>query len=135
MASFIGISEAASLAIHSMALIAVSEERLNAGQIAKTTGASRNHLAKVLQRLVKYGFLDSNRGPKGGFVLKRDASKINLLQIYQLIEGEIEEKYCSIKNMPCPFTECIYGSVAQDFTTHFTDYLKNKKLSEIKIES
>ena len=90
MASFIGISEAASLAIHSMALIAVSEERLNAGQIAKTTGASRNHLAKVLQRLVKYGFLDSNRGPKGGFVLKRDASKINLLQIYQLIEGEIE---------------------------------------------
>ena len=135
MANFISLSEAASLAIHSMALMAASDAKLNVNQIADVTGASRNHLAKVLQVLVKYGYLDSNRGPKGGFMLKRSADEINLLEIYELIEGSVEKKYCSLHNHPCPFSECIFGGMVQQFTSDFTDYLRNKKLSEIKYKS
>lgn len=135
MTSFISISEAASLAIHSMSLIAAGAVRLNVNQIAGITGASRNHLAKVLQILVKNGYLDSNRGPKGGFILKRNASEITLLEIYQLIEGVVEKEYCSIHDRPCPFAECIFGGMTQQFTNNFLDYLQNKKLSEIKYKS
>jgi len=82
MAKVVHISEAASLAVHSMALVARSTEMLNVNQIADLTNSSRNHLAKVMQTLVKNNYLDSVRGPKGGFTMKGDPAKINLLEIY-----------------------------------------------------
>jgi Rrf2 family protein len=135
MAKFISISEAASLAIHSMALIAAGEHKLNVNQIAEITGSSRNHLAKVLQTLVKYDFLISNRGPKGGFELKRSADQISLFEIYQLMEGIIDRNHCGLHNSPCPFEECIFGGMTRKFTSDFIDFLQNKKLSDIKYKT
>lgn len=135
MAKFISISEAASLAIHSMALIAASETKLNVNQIAEITGASKNHLAKVMQMLVKYDFLVSNRGPRGGFELKRNADEISLLEIYQLMEGIIDRQHCGLHNSPCPFSECIFGGMTRQFTSDFIDYLQNKRLSDIKYKN
>ncbi|MCB0807369.1 MAG: Rrf2 family transcriptional regulator, partial [Bacteroidales bacterium] len=67
MSSFINISDASTIAIHSLALIANTERSLNANKIAEVTHFSRNHLAKVLHILVKHKYLDSLRGPNGGF--------------------------------------------------------------------
>jgi Rrf2 family protein len=135
MAKFISISEAASLAIHSMSLIAAGDAKLNVNQIAEITGSSRNHLAKVLQTLVKYDFLVSNRGPKGGFELKRSADQISLFEIYQLMEGVIDRNHCGLHNSPCPFSECIFGGMTRQFTSDFIEYLQNKKLSDIKYKT
>jgi Rrf2 family protein len=135
MAKFISISEAASLAIHSMALIAAGDARLNVNQIAGITGSSRNHLAKVLQMLVKYDFLVSNRGPKGGFGLKKPADEISLLEIYELMEGIIDRNHCGLHSSPCPFSECIFGGMTRQFTTDFIHYLQSKKLSDIKYKT
>lgn len=131
MTNLINISEAASLAIHSMALIAAMGTKLNVNQIAKITGASRNHLAKVMQTLVKNDFLVSNRGPKGGFELKRSADEIFLFEIYQIIDGIIDRAHCGLHNSPCPFSECVFGGMTRQFTNDFLYYLQNKKLSDI----
>lgn len=116
MAKVVHISEAASLAVHSMALIAGSKEMLNVNQIADLTHASRNHLAKVMQTLVKNNYLESVRGPKGGFTLKGDAAGITLLEIYELIEGTLEHKYCGIGDQKCPFRTCVFGGLADRFS-------------------
>lgn len=81
MSRIISLSEASSIAIHSMVLIAASNENLNVLKIAERTGASKHHVAKILQRLVKEGYLGSNRGPSGGFFLKRAADEITLLDV------------------------------------------------------
>ncbi|MDP2423116.1 MAG: Rrf2 family transcriptional regulator [Bacteroidales bacterium] len=131
MAKVINLSEAASLAIHSMALIAGSKIKLNVGNIAAITGASRNHLAKVLQTLVRHDYLISDRGPKGGFELKHDASQITLLEIYQTMEGIIDRNYCGLHGTTCPFAECVFGGLTQYFTNDFVNYMQTKKLSSI----
>lgn len=131
MGKIINISEAASLAVHSMAMIANSNEMLNVNQIADRTGASRNHLAKVMQALVKNNYLNSVRGPSGGFTLKGDASKITLLEIYELMDGEFRGHYCGIEEDNCPFPTCIFGSILNNFSVEFLSYLKNKKLSDL----
>jgi DNA-binding IscR family transcriptional regulator len=69
MSKVVHISEAASLAVHSMALIASNEGMLNVNNIADITKSSRNHLAKVMQILVKNDYLTSTRGPKGNRAL------------------------------------------------------------------
>lgn len=131
MAKVVHISEAASLAVHGMVLIAGSSEILNVNQIADITHSSRNHLAKVMQILVKNGYLDSVRGPKGGFTLKGDPKKINLLEIYELIEGNLEEHHCGIETQKCPFDICVFGGLADKFSADFIEYLRNKTLFDL----
>lgn len=131
MAKVVHISEAASLAVHSMVLIAGSSEILNVNHIADVTHSSRNHLAKVMQVLVKNNYLDSVRGPKGGFTLKGDPKKINLLEIYELIEGNLEAHHCGIETQKCPFDTCVFGGLADKFSAEFIEYLRNKSLSDL----
>jgi Rrf2 family protein len=131
MAKVVHISEAASLAVHSMVLIAGSPEMLNVNQISAVTHSSRNHLAKVMQILVKNGYLDSVRGPRGGFTLKGDPGKINLLQIYELIEGSLEEHHCGIETQKCPFDACVFGGLADKFSIEFIEYLRTKTLTDL----
>ena len=64
MANFVRISEAASLGLHTMALLAKrGETRTTNQEIADMLGASVHHLAKVMQRLVRAGLVDSAVGP------------------------------------------------------------------------
>ncbi len=130
LAKIINISEAASLAIHSMALIANADGMINVNQIAERTKSSRNHLAKVMQVLVKNNYLSSVRGPSGGFMLKIDPHKVNLLQIYELFDGALQGHHCGIEEGKCPFESCLYGNVIEKFSAEFHDYLKNKTLSD-----
>jgi len=129
MSKVFSLSEAGSIAIHSMVLIAKSENKISVVGIADQTGSSKHHVAKVLQRLVKDDFLQSVRGPHGGFKLKRPASQINLLEIYESIEGKIEINHCPMGNLICPFGKCIIGGIISDMTLNFKDYLQSQTLA------
>ncbi len=130
MSKIFSLSEAGSIAIHSMVLIAKSDNSLNVVKIAERTGASKHHVAKVLQRLAKDDFLDSNRGPHGGFRLKRAPDQISLLQIYEAIEGKIVVNNCPMDNPICPFNKCIMGTTITAMTSDFKEYLDTQKLSD-----
>lgn len=132
MSRIINISEAASIAIHSMALIAGTQHQLNAGQIARQFSFSKNHLAKVLQMLVKTGYLVSTRGPSGGFRLNADPAKTTLLEIYQIIEGRVSSKMCNICTDDCIFEPCIYGDLGERVKNDVQDYLESTTIQELK---
>ena len=132
MSRLIHISEAASLAIHSLALIASAKERLNARKIVEILHVSQNHLAKILQVLAKNEYLASNRGPGGGFILKKNASEVSMLEVYQLIEGSVDCQFCGITENTCPFITCIFGGKPDKLTNEFVDYLNNTKISDLK---
>ena len=130
MARVIQISEAASLAVHSMVLIASSKTQINVNKIAELTGASRNHLAKVMQRLVKDGMVKSTRGPAGGFVLKKKPEKITLLDIYESIEGPVDLAGCPLDRPICAFGKCLMGGIIKDLTREFMKYFKSNTLAD-----
>lgn len=131
MSKILNISEAATIALHSMGIIARKEELVNAQYIADQTGFSKNHISKVLQQLVRNGYLLSTRGPKGGFLLSEKARDISLMDIYQLIEGELEENNCNMLCTHCPFNNCIFGGLEQKFALEFKNYLMSKKVAEL----
>ncbi len=130
MGKIFAMSEAASIAIHSMVLIARSENGINAVRIAEMTGFSKNHISKVLQRLVKNDMLKSVRGPSGGFTLKKHPQRISLLNIYESIEGPLEIMDCPLSNEICNFDRCIMGNIGTNLTIEFKDFLKNKTLKD-----
>jgi len=124
------MSDAASIGIHSMVLIAQSEKGINAVKIAEATGLSKNHISKVLQRLVKNDLLKSMRGPAGGFALKKAADKISLLDVYETIEGAIEITSCPFAHDICGFDNCIMGTVMNKMNTEFKKFLGNQTLDK-----
>lgn len=135
MSRLVHISEAASLAIHSLALIASSKERLNAKKISEILHVSQNHLAKILQVLAKNEYLESNRGPGGGFTFKKNSDQISMLEIYQLIEGNVDCQFCGITENHCPFITCIFGGKPDKLTNEFVEYLTITKISDLKTKN
>ncbi|HAN19977.1 MAG TPA: Rrf2 family transcriptional regulator [Bacteroidales bacterium] len=130
MSKIVSLSEAASIALHGLILIAREKEGLNVIKIAERTNTSKHHVAKVMQRLVKAGYLYSQRGPSGGFVLKKKAEDINFLDIYETIEGNIEINTCPMDKPICPFDKCIMNNVTNKMTTEFRNYLKEQTIDQ-----
>ena len=132
MSKPIQMSEAASIGIHALVLISNSDGNfMNVNVITEKTGASKNHIAKVMQTLVKSGFVSSVRGPAGGFALAMDADEINLLDIYESIEGKISIKTCPFDKPICPFDKCLMGGIFHQVTAELIEYLKSHKLSDM----
>ncbi|MFZ4549072.1 MAG: RrF2 family transcriptional regulator [Bacteroidales bacterium] len=131
MAKIVSYSEAASIGMHGMVLVARAGETINVQKIADITGSSRHHVAKVMQRLVKEGFLLSNRGPSGGFKLNIAPENITLLQIYEAIEGQVKVISCPHEKLVCPFDKCIMGTVVNKMTQTFRDHLTANTLADL----
>ena len=131
MAKIVSYSEAASIGMHGMVLVARAGETLNVQKIAEITGSSKHHVAKVMQRLVKEGFLLSNRGPSGGFKLNIEPENITLLQIYEAIEGQVKIINCPHEKPVCPFGKCIMGPVVTKMTQTFREHLSTQSLADL----
>ncbi len=99
-------------------------------QIAERLNSSRHHVAKVMQRMVKDGYLNSHRGPSGGFTMKKRPKDISLLEIYESIEGKIEIGNCPLDRPVCGIEKCIFNNVTMKMTENFVEYMRKERLSD-----
>ncbi|MBK3518988.1 RrF2 family transcriptional regulator [Carboxylicivirga marina] len=130
MSKIVTLSEAASIALHSMVLIARSETKLNVNQISEAIDSSKHHVAKVMQRLAKEDFVASNRGPSGGFILKQEPTEISLLMIYEAIEGKVAIQSCPGDKRSCIIGACMLGDLSRNMTKEFKEYMESHYLNE-----
>lgn len=135
MSRIIHISEASSIAIHSLALIAEADSPVSVTHLAEVTNFSKYHISKVLLVMAKNGYLESERGPKGGFSMKIADDKISLLEVIEILEGSIEENYCRKDTNICPFDDCVFGGIPEKLTREFREYFAERKISDIKRKS
>ena len=128
MGKIITLTEASSIALHGMIIIARSKKIVNVQEIAELTSTSRHHVAKIFQRLVKAGYLTSQRGPTGGFILKKKPKEINFLELYEAIEGKLEILECPLDKKICNFDRCIMNNVTLKMAQEFHAYLESQTL-------
>ncbi|MDH7514802.1 MAG: Rrf2 family transcriptional regulator [Bacteroidota bacterium] len=97
-------SKTARYSIQSMMFIAANNTGKNilVRDVAVSLGLPPSFLSKILQTLSRYGFLNSVKGPHGGFSLSDKGAAATLLQIIEIIDG------------PMDFDMCIMGSTACD---------------------
>jgi Rrf2 family protein len=126
------ISQAVSLAIHGMVYLATRpDSAYKVGEIAYKLRASKAHLQKVFQRLANAGLLKSNRGPRGGYTLGRKSHEINLLDIYEAIEGPMKNVNCLFDEPVCTGKQCIFGDLLGTSHKRHMTYLEGMKLSDL----
>lgn len=131
MTKILAISEANAIAFHSMAVIAMSDLAINATSLSERINASKHHVSKVMQRLVKEGLIGSTRGPSGGFYLTKKPKEIMLIDILEAIEGEVSVTECPIDNAECPFGSCLMGGICYELGNKLVTYIKNNSLQDI----
>ncbi len=132
MSNVLRISDAASLGLHAMVLLAAHPDTgISTRQIAHDLQVSEAHLSKVLQRLTKVGLVASTRGPKGGFTLAEPAESVTLLEVYEAIEGPLVATQCLLGTRICNGKRCILGDLLTTVDGQVREYLATTRLAEL----
>ncbi len=130
MSSILKISEAASLGLHAMTMIAQSKDKLiSAKEISERLDVSYNHLSKVLQRLAKSDLIFSTKGFNGGFKLLKQSDEITFLEIYEAIDGKFRPSNCLLNKTDCHH-KCIMGDFVNSINKQAKEFFETKKLSD-----
>jgi Rrf2 family iron-sulfur cluster assembly transcriptional regulator len=64
-----------------------------AKDIARREDIPLRYLEQIFQDLKRAGLVESKRGPRGGYYLKRNASEIKLGDVVRALQGPIEEMF------------------------------------------
>ena len=132
MHNILRISEAASLAMHTAVLLATTPDRLTTTkEIAQTLKVSEAQLSKVLQRLSRAGLVRPIRGPRGGFMLTRNANKITLQEVYEAVEGSLPPANCLLGEPICNQQGCILGGLLESTNRRVREYLSTTRVSQL----
>jgi len=132
MPTVLNISEAASLALHAVVFLAANSDQPESTRaIATSLGVSEAHLSKVLQRLTRAGLVRSTRGPRGGFTLASPSDEMTLLQVYEAVEGTLNQSQCLLGKPICGEKGCILGGIVTSINQQVSDYLAQTKVFDL----
>ncbi|MGL5290307.1 MAG: Rrf2 family transcriptional regulator [Vibrionaceae bacterium] len=70
-------------------------ELSSVAKVSALYGVSRNHMVKVINQLVKLGYLQAQRGKNGGIRMTRDPASINIGQVIRALENNLDGIDCS----------------------------------------
>ena len=87
--SFSAKTEYGLVALMDMATAHATGELVQTGEICRRHAIPERYLEQMLTALRKGGFLNSVRGPKGGFLLARPPEQIRIIDVEACLEGEV----------------------------------------------
>jgi len=97
------ITRASEYAILSLIVLAKTTDPLDSETLSKELFISKSFLAKILQSLAKAEILKSYKGVNGGFVLNKETTEINMLEVMTSVEGKAPAVFeCSPSVHDCP---------------------------------
>jgi|GEM_PF-305308 len=127
----LNIPESMSIALHTCLWIADSDRTFRpSAKISKDLGFSYNHFAKIVQRLVHAGLLETERGPRGGIRLAREPKAISLLEIYNAAGGEpLRPHRCLLDPKVCQGRACALGHLIEKENDRLHQKMKETTLA------
>jgi len=106
-------------------------ERLSLRNFSESSGISFLFLQKIARDLKSAGFIDSNRGSKGGYFLLREPKEINLREIFEIIEGPLGITECLKPSGKCPnLHRCDAQPIFKYINDSFINSIENRFLIE-----
>jgi Rrf2 family protein len=108
----------------------------SAKEIAEAYGIPAALLSKILQKLVKNGFLQSEHGTNGGYKLARDARDITAYEVIRTIDGPVFLTACFTEHGYCCHTDkCIVRDPLQKVHEGILRLLASISISDMAADS
>ncbi len=119
-------------ALRTLIYLAGKPGRATVAQIADFFRISRDHVAKVVQRLAKLEYVRSIRGIGGGVELARPAERISVGEVVLAVEGNTHLLECVGVDGVCVIQPgCRLKGVLAEAERIQMEYLKSVKLSDV----
>jgi Rrf2 family nitric oxide-sensitive transcriptional repressor len=113
--------------------LAANDKRLTTiDEIANYYKISKNHLVKVVNKLVKAGFIEAIRGKGGGMRLGLEAEKINLGSVIRVTEPDFALVECLSTSNSCVLTSiCGLKHILNNAMNNFIKELEKYNIKEV----
>ena len=107
-------------------------ERRNSKVIAEAIGSTPGFVAHVAQHVVTPGWVRSDTGPTGGYVLATTLEEISLLALIEASEGPTDDGQCVLSDRACGADRpCALHEPWRRARTSLTDQLAATPLSSL----
>lgn len=117
-----------------MRMASAPDRAFSTAELADEFGLSRNHLAKIMQRLSRAGLVETRRGGGGGAALARPASEIRLGAVVRLLEDGLPLVECFGSGSACTLDgRCRLKSRLQSAEAAFLADLDRATLADIAL--
>ena len=109
-------------------------EPISLRDISLRQGISLVYLEQLFLKLKKNKIVNSVRGKKGGYVLSRKASEINISEVFLAVEEKIKTIGCdkySKKGCNGKSTKCITHNLWDELEDHINGFFVRKTLNDL----
>jgi Rrf2 family protein len=107
-------------------------EPVSSKELAQQGQAPYQLVCKLMHKLHIAKLVESSMGPKGGFGLSADPSKISLLKVIEAIQGPIRLNRCLSGNGICPYQKkCKIRGKLSELEDSINNYLASITLDEL----
>ena len=86
-----------SYGVRALIYLAIGYDRggpISIGRVSREEGISNIYLEQIFNRLKNRGLVKSIRGPRGGYILARDPSKLSVYEVVVALEGSVSPARC-----------------------------------------
>lgn len=122
-------------ALRTLMFVAVMDDKAcTIAEIAETFAVSKTHLMKVVNKLVRQGYLVSSRGRGGGVRLARPAADIRIGDVVRETEEDLAVVGCLAEPGFCRIEDCcILQGALREATLAFLDALDGYTLADLLV--
>lgn len=121
------------LATRALLELVPAGRRLKGAELAGRLGASVGFLAQAMTPLVNSGWVRSEPGPAGGYLLAVDPADVSLLDVIEAVEGPTETGRCVLEGRDCADGEpCVLHLPWAAAREAFLDDLRSISIAEAR---
>lgn len=118
--------------IHLAIAYGQKQQPVSVRRISKEEGLSGIYLEQIFSRLKGQGIVKSVRGPKGGYVLARDPSRVSVYEVVMALEGNVSPGKCARNRTTCRRVgKCASKEVWDEVTRQITGTLERFNLRDL----
>ena len=109
------------------------EEPAPLKEISTRQKISLSYLEQLFSKLRISGLVKSIRGPGGGYILNKNPSNLNLLDIITAVDEKIDQTQCGGAMNCIDDKPCLTHFIWKDLNNKINDYMREITLSDITL--
>lgn len=127
------LNQASDFALRILMLLGEEKKPLTVDEISSRLKLVKSHVMKIVAKLVRTGFLTSQRGRSGGVSLKMSPQDIVIGEVVRAIEADFAIVECMQQGTcSCVYVKnCRLRTLISDATAAFLEILNNSTLESI----
>lgn len=132
------LNQTSHYALRAMTCLALSgtDEPVNSRDLAEKTDVPPHYLSKIMRRFVEAGFVMSQKGHGGGFIIKKSLDSVRIIDVLNASGFDPDDQPCVFGYEKCSDSQpCPLHPVWKRLKNHFNEWAYNTSMEDVRREN